>query len=130
MSAATVLRAAALAALRADPLLGEQANGVYGRVPPGAQPPFLSVPDIASVDWSTKTARGRELRLAVLIEVDQADPSPLGPLADAAETAILALPRDLPGWRVASIVYGRELASDEGKRRRRLIEFRARVLAT
>lgn len=128
MSAATVLRAAALEALRADAVLSEKLNAVYDGVPPGAQPPFASILDIASIDWGTKTARGRELRLPVLIEVPEADPSPLVPLADAAETAILALPRDLPGWRIASVVYLRELASDGAKRRRRLIEFRVRML--
>ncbi len=128
MSAATILRAAALAALRADAVLSEKLNGVYDGVPPGAQPPFASISDIASIDWGTKTARGRELRLPVLIEVDQAEPSPLAGLADAAEAAILALSRDLPGWRIASIVYLRELASDGPKRRRRLIEFRVRML--
>lgn len=134
MSAATILRTAALQALRANAVLSETLNGVYDGVPPGAQPPFLSISDIASIDWGTKTARGRELRLPVLVEVPVsvelpgADPSPLMGLADAAEAAILALPRDLPGWRIASIVYLRELASDSAKRRRRLIEFRVRML--
>lgn len=134
MSAATILRDAALEALRADAVLSETLNGVYVGVPPGAQPPFLSISDIASIDWGTKTARGRELRLPVLVEVSisaevpGADPSPLMGLADAAEAAILALPRDQPDWRIASIVYLRELASDSAKRRRRLIEFRVRML--
>ncbi|WP_187335285.1 tail completion protein gp17 [Novosphingopyxis iocasae] len=126
MSAATLLREAALAALRADPLLSARLNGVYDSVPPGAQPPFTYLPDILSVDWGTKTARGRELRLGVMVEAPEAKALP--DLADAAEAAILALPPDLPGWRIASCVYLRSLASDEGKQRRRLIEFRVRML--
>ena len=128
MSAMTQMRAAVLAALRADPLLRTDVNGVYDAVPPGAQPPFIVLPDGASIDWGTKTARGRELRLPVTIEVDRADPSPLARIADAGEAAVLALPADLPGWRIASCVYLRSLTSADGKRHRRLIEFRIRML--
>ena len=119
-------RAALMAWLRADPILADMLNSIEEDGPVAASPPHLALVASAGIDWSTKTARGRELRLGVMVEAPEAKALP--DLADAAEAAILALPPDLPGWRIASCVYLRSLASDEGKQRRRLIEFRVRML--
>jgi len=103
MSAEAVLQAAILAALRGDGVLSTGLNGVFEGPAVQASPPFAELGDVLSVDWGTKTAAGREVRIAVTIRDAAATGVRVQHLADAAGTAIEALPRDLPGWRVASV---------------------------
>ena len=66
--------------------------------------PVALVADGTSLDWSTKDRRGREHRVALAILADADQPAMLHALLARAEDAIEAMPRDLPGHRIASLV--------------------------
>ena len=128
MSAGATVRAAALAALRDDPAI------VVNRVIDGAQargtPPYVLLREVIAIDWGTKDRAGRELRVGVTVRDAGETPARVEALAGAVEAALLAMPRDLDGWRVASLVPVRCAVLAEGEGRwAALIDVRARVLA-
>lgn len=103
---------------------------VYDGAPPRAAFPYILISDSPVTDWSTKTERGREIRLALTIWDDGEEAESLRTLMIAVEAAMDGFPRDLPGWRVASLVFLRSLISREpGAPSAALIEYRVRVLA-
>lgn len=126
MAAVSAVRAGVLAALRAAPEL-EVTRVVEGVTK--ATPPFVQLRDVGASDWGTKDRAGRELRVGVTVR-DVADlPGRVEALAAAAEAALLALPRVLGRWRVASVVLTRSLVLSEGERRWAvLVDVRVRVL--
>jgi hypothetical protein len=124
------LQAAALAVIEAHPVLGNILTGVFDGPPPLAEYPYLSIGGGLSSDWSTKTAIGREIRLAVTLWDNGEQPTRLQQLAGHVEDAMSALPRELPGWRIASCVFLRQLASrDPVAPMAVLVEYRVRMLA-
>lgn len=129
MTAAEAAKAALVAALKGHAPLADALNGVHAIPPVRATPPYAVVGEAAGSDWSTKTEAGRELRLAVTIHDEPERTGRLDRLAGEAEAAIEAMARDLPGWRVASLVFlrGRVLRG-EGPWAA-TIEYRARLLA-
>ena len=111
------------------PLLGGIAR-VYDGAPPRAAFPYILISDSPVSDWSTKTERGREVRLALTLWDDGEIAETLRTLMIAVEAAIDAFPRNLPGWRVASLVFLRSLISREPDGpSAALIEYRVRLLA-
>ncbi|WP_242183882.1 DUF3168 domain-containing protein [Sphingomonas sp. CARO-RG-8B-R24-01] len=103
MSAERTLQAAALAALRAVAGL----NGVFLGPPVRATAPFAELGDLIAIDWSTKDLAGREIRLMVTLRDAAEGPGRIETLAAGVVAAIEAIPRDLPGWRLASVVLAR-----------------------
>lgn len=103
---------------------------VYDGAPPRAAFPYIMISDSPVTDWSTKTERGREIRLALTIWDDGEVAENLRTLMIAVEAAMDSFPRDLPGWRVASLIFLRSLISraPDGPSVA-LIEYRVRVLA-
>jgi Protein of unknown function (DUF3168) len=125
-----VLQAAAVAALEAHPVLSAAINGVYDGPPPRSTFPYISIADGLMSDWSTKTAVGREIRLALTVWDDGEEASRLSSLIGHVEDAIAALPRDLPGWCIASNVFLRSIiARDAAGPWAGLVEYRIRMLA-
>lgn len=127
MSAGAAVRAGVLAALRAVPGLA------VTRVVEGgarATAPYALLRDVSATDWGTKDRAGREVRVGVTVR-DVADaPAHAEALAAAAEAALLALPRVLEGWAVASVVPVRCVTLSEGERGWAvLVDVRVRVLA-
>ncbi len=103
---------------------------VYDGAPSRAAFPYILIGGSPVTDWSTKTQTGREIRLALTIWDDGEEAESLRTLMIAVEAAIDGFPRDLPGWRVASLVFLRSLISREpGVPNAALIEYRVRVLA-
>lgn len=92
--------------------------------------PFAVVSDGIASDWSTKDRAGRELRFAIAIWDDPAEGARLAGLIAAAEAAVAAMPRALPGWRIASLVLlrSRIVRDPDGPWAGR-IDWRVRVLA-
>ena len=104
-------------------------SGVFDGPPPRATFPYIAIGDGVVTDWSTKTQIGRELRIAITIWDDGEVPARLHALVAAAETAMVTLPRDLPGWRIASLVFLRALiVRDAGGPWAGLVEHRIRIL--
>jgi Protein of unknown function (DUF3168) len=125
-----VLQAAAVAALEAHPVLSSEISGVYDGPPPRAVFPYISVADGLVSDWSTKTATGREIRLAMTVWDDGEQASRLSSLMGHVEDAVAAMPRNLPGWSIASSVFLRSMvARDAAGPWAGLVEYRIRMLA-
>jgi hypothetical protein len=128
IGAGRALQAAAAAALREIEGLGVhegppvQAAACYAVVEPGAES-----------DWSHKTGRGREVRLAVTLWDRGERPARLWALAQEAEAAVMALTGLLQGWRLVSVHFQRcrtvppKAGSTDGAWAA-VIEFRARML--
>lgn len=130
MSAAVALRAALLAALRGEPAVAARVNAVAEGEPVQATPPVALVQDLASVDWGTKDRAGREIRVAVIVRDAGDTPARAGEIADAIEQAVAGMPRDLPGWRIASVVMIRARTGAEARGRwSASVEHRFRLLA-
>ena len=91
------MQTAIIAALEAHPVLSAELTGVYDGPPPRAAYPYISVADGLATDWSTKTATGREIRLALTVWDDGEEASRLHILMGHAEDAVAAMARDLPG---------------------------------
>ena len=104
MSAESVLQTAVLAKLRAVAGL----NGVYAGPPVRATPPFAELGELIALDWGAKDRAGRELRLLVTLRDAGETAVRLAALSASVGAAIEALPRDLTGWRVASVLLVRD----------------------
>ena len=128
--AVQVLQAAAIAALSAHPVLTTQLSGIYDGPPPRAAFPSVAITDGLTSDWSTKTTTGREIRLAFTVWDDGEAATRLADLMGHVDDAILAIPRDLPGWRIASLVFLRSIVvRDAAGPWAGLVEHRVRLLA-
>ena len=124
------LQAAAVAALSAHPVLAAQLTGIYDGPPPRADFPYVAVTDGLVSDWGTKTQQGREIRLAFTVWDDGEAASRLTDLMGHVDDALLAIPRDLPGWRIASLVFLRSIIlRDPAGPWAGLVEHRVRLLA-
>lgn len=78
-------------------------NGAFPGPPTHATAPWAELGETTGTDWSAVGVEGRELRVTVRL-VDRLDtPARLHGLANAVEAAVAALPRDLAGWRLASV---------------------------
>lgn len=103
MSAESVLAEAALAALRAE----LEVNGVFEGPPVKASEPWVELGPTIAVDWGTKDAAGREVRLVLIVRDRAERAARCHALAAAAGSVVEDLPRDLGGWRIASIAFVR-----------------------
>jgi hypothetical protein len=128
--AIAALQAAAVAALGAHPALMTMLSGVYDGPPPRAAFPYIAIGDGLSSDWSTKTATGREIRLALTVWDDGEEASRINILMGQVEDAVAGMARDLPGWRIASLVFLRSfVVRDPAGPWAGLVEHRIRLLS-
>lgn len=128
--AVQAVQAAAVAALSAHPVLAAQLTGIYDGPPPRAAFPYVAVTDGVTSDWSTKTQKGREIRLAFTVWDDGEAATRLADLMGHVDDALLAIPRDLSGWRIATVVFLRSMiVRDPAGPWAGLVEHRVRLLA-
>jgi len=124
-------RAALMAWLRADPILADMLNSIEEDGPVAASPPHLALVASAGTDWSTKTARGREIRLALELAGRGDDPAQTAVLAQRVEQRIATLAPQQAGYR---IVVTQFLRSRVARRRRGLravlLEYRFTLIET
>lgn len=126
-----LLRAALLAWLGADPALAAQLNAVVEEAPQRVSLPWLAIAASASTDWSTKTVRGREVRIALELHCRGDAPDAGAALVSTIEARVESLPRQQPGFALASTRFLRARAEQRGESRRAiLLEYAFRVLAT
>jgi hypothetical protein len=103
---------------------------LYDGAPPRAAFPYIVISDSPVTDWSSKTEQGREIRLALTIWDDGEAAESLRTLMIAVEAAMDNFPRDLPSWRVASLIFLRSLISRAPDApSAALIEYRVRIIA-
>ena len=124
-------RAALMAWLRADPILADMLNSIEEDGPVAASPPHLALVASAGIDWSTKTARGREIRLALELAGRGDDPAQTAVLVQRVEQRIATLAPQQAGYR---IVVTQFLRSRVERRRRGLravlLEYRFTLIET
>ena len=124
-------RTVLMAWLRADPLLADMLNSIEEDGPVAASPPHLALVASAGTDWSTKTARGREIRLALELAGRGEDPAQTAVLAQRVEQRIATLAPQQAGYR---IVVTQFLRSRVERRRRGLravlLEYRFTLIET
>ncbi len=124
------LRAALVGWLAADPVLAAELNAVAEEAPARAALPWLALAASASADWSTKTHRGREVRVALELHCRGDRPDAAALLANAIEARVESLPRGQCGFAVAGIQFLRARAEQRpGNARAVLLEYRFRLIA-
>ena len=124
----TALRAALIAWLRADPALAPL-NSITEETPLRPAMPWLGIAASASTDWSVKTRKGREIRLALELHCRGDDPATPAALVRAIEARIEAMPSIQPGLHIATTLFLRARAEQRANNVRSvLIEYRFRVL--
>lgn len=124
------LRATLARWLAEDPVLTAELNGIAEEAPTRTALPWLAIAASASADWSTKTARGREVRLALELHCrgDGADAAAL--LVGAIEARVESLPVAQCGFTVAAIQFLRARAEQRPAGTRAiLLEYRFRLIA-
>lgn len=127
----SLLRTALIDWLRTDAALAATVNIVAEEHPVQASVPWIGVVASASADWSTKTERGREVRLALEYLTRGDDPAEAAAVVAAIEARVESLPRRLPHFHVAGIAFLRARAEQRPRQGRAvLLEYRFRILAT
>jgi hypothetical protein len=129
--AVEILQTALVTALETHPVLADELTGVFDGPPPRATFPYASINEGAASDWSTKTALGREIRIGLTVWDDGESATRLHQLIGHVEDAVAALPRDLSGWRIASIVFLRSfVARNPAGAWAGVVDYRIRMLST
>ncbi len=123
------LQQAVVAALGGHAALASAVSGIFDGPPARAAFPYVAIGPIVSTDWSHKSGTGREHRLTLSIwDGGGAD---LHGLMAEAEAALGALPRDLGGHDLVTLVYLRgRIARDADGPSAAILDYRARTLAT
>jgi hypothetical protein len=130
MSAAAIAVQRALVAALDVPGLAAL-TGIYDGPPPDAAYPYAAISDGSTTDWSHKSGQGREHRLSIAIWDDGASPARLHQLIAAAEDAIEATPRNLPGYRIVSLAFLRSrIVRDPAGPWAGRVDYRVRTLDT
>ncbi len=125
-------RAVVVAWLAADATLAEGLNAIVEEAPIKTALPWLALTASASTDWSTKSGRGREIRVALELNYRGYEQLAEAGLISAIETRMESLPADqsAAGFQIASLTFLKARAEQRGEALRSLVlEYRARVLA-
>lgn len=124
------LRAALIGRLAADPVLAAELNGIVEEAPSRTSPPWLALAASASADWSTKTAKGREVRIALELHCRGDRPDAAARLVAAIEQRVETLPADQGDFTVVTIQFLRARAEQRPANTRTvLLEYRFRLIA-
>lgn len=124
------LRAALIAWLAADPILSESLNAVTEETPLEASLPWLAVAASASIDWSSKSGQGREVRIALELHARADTPDAVAPVVAMIEERVRCLPRDQGTFAVIVTEFLRSRSEQRSETVRGvLLEYRFRILA-
>nr|WP_137676876.1 DUF3168 domain-containing protein [Parerythrobacter lutipelagi] len=125
------LRAALIDWLRTGPAPLGTLNAVEEEAPLRASLPWLGIAASASADWSTKDAKGREIRVAIELASRGDDIPADGALVRAIDARACDLPRLQEGFHIAGLTFLRARTERRAKNRRStLLEYRFRCLET
>ena len=127
----TAFRTAVIDWLRSDSELAGLVNSIEEEAAVTSSPPSLALATSASADWSSKTSRGREVRLALEL-VDRSDlPSETAEIVARIEQRIATLAPAQPGFRIVTTQFLRSRAERRPRSLRAvLLEYRFRLLET
>lgn len=125
----TALRGALLTWLRGDPELSQRLNALEEESPVAASPPWLGIAASASTDWSCKTRRGREVRVALELVDRSTDAARTGELAALIEQRVAAMMPEQAGFDLVSITFLRSRVERRPRAGRAvLLEYGFRLL--
>ena len=125
----SALRIALIDWLASDPLLPPLLNSITEEVPTRTSAPWLAIAASASVDWSTKDLRGREVRVALELHLRGDEGGESADLAALVEDRIETMPAAQQGFRLVSTHFLRARAQQrEHLTRAVLLEYRFRLL--
>ena len=123
------LRSTLLDHLRADATLMAAINLVDEAEIERASSPWLALVASASIDWSTKTAGGFEVRVAFELRLHGDDPATGSEIAGVVDAAVLSLPRQQERFHVVSAAFLRGRTERRERNVRTLLrEYRFRLL--
>lgn len=125
-------RAVLVAWLAADATLAAGLNAIVEEAPIRTALPWLALTASGSTDWSTKSGRGREIRVALELNYRGYEQLAEAGLISAIEARMESLPADQSpaGFQIASLTFTKARAEQRGEALRALVlEYRARVLA-
>lgn len=126
----SALRSALIGWLRADPLLSDMVNAVAEEGPSPAPPPSLALVASASADWSGKTHKGRELRVALELIDRSDDADATAAIAARIEQRIATMAPQQTGFRVVVTHFLRSRTERRARGLRAvLLEYRFLLLA-
>ncbi len=126
----TQLRAALIGWLRGDPAITAAVNLVDEAETSRAAMPWLALVASASVDWSSKTHTGREIRVALELRHRSDVPGDAADLLRQIEARVEALPDQQSAYSIAGIQFLRARTERRAKNERAsLVEYRFRCLA-
>jgi hypothetical protein len=124
------LRAALVGWLAADTALAAQLNAIVEEAPSRTSLPWLAIAASASIDWSSKSGPGREVRVAMELHCRGDRPDSAATLVSAIEARIASLPAAQDGFTVITTQFLRARAEQRGESSRAiLVEYRFRLLA-
>ena len=127
----STLRAALIDWLRSDGELAASLNTVDEEAPSPAPAPSLAIAASAAADWSTKTARGREVRIALELSDRNDDANRTASLASRIEHRIATLPAVQQNFRLAVTQFLRSRTERRPRNMRAvLLEYRFKLLET
>lgn len=124
------LRASLIDWLAGDPGLHAALNAITEEAPSRTALPWLAIASSASVDWSTKTEVGHEIRIAVELHLRGDRPGDGAALASAVQARIASLPHDQGAFRIVTQQFLRSRAEARAANTRAmLLEYRFRTIA-
>ncbi|MEN7537541.1 DUF3168 domain-containing protein [Aurantiacibacter flavus] len=120
----SALRIALIDWLASDPLL----NSITEEVPTRTSAPWLAIATSASIDWSTKDRRGREVRVALELHLRGEEAGESADLAAQVADRIDTMPAVHSSFRLVSTQFLRGRAEQRANLRRAvLLEYRFRL---
>lgn len=129
LGALEAIQQSLIAALKAHQPLMEEIGGIYDGPPPRARFPYIALATGASLDWSFKGGKGRELSLAITVHDDGDSAAQLHRVMALIEEALADGLADPADWQIVTFNFRRTrvLRNAEGPWGG-LVEYRARVL--
>ena len=125
----SALRTALIDWLRSDGELATSLNAVDEEAPSPAPAPSLAIAASAAADWSTKTAQGREVRIAFEMLDRNDDAARTAGLASRIEHRIATLPAVQQNFRLAVTQFLRSRTERRPRNLRAvLLEYRFKLL--
>lgn len=104
MSAEGAIRAAAVAALRADAALTALVNGIHDGAQVQASEPYIQVGECVGTDWGAKGLDGREVRLSLALLDKGETPGAIAAMLGRVEVAMRGVDGDVrDGWRIVGV---------------------------
>lgn len=123
-------RAALIDWLASDNTLSSELNAIVEEAPSRTSLPWVAIATSASIDWSSKTHLGREVRVALELHCRGDAPGSGANLVAAIEQRVASLPAAQTGFRLVNTQFLRARAEQRGEAVRAiLLEYRFRLMA-